>query len=603
MTEADLKNAESEDELRTKAALPGVPLKYLRFVKQDDGTWAPAAGTFDGWPEHLCELKVLDPCCGSGHFLVAALLMLVPMRMKLEGLSSREAVDAALRDNLHGLELDQRCVELAAFALALTAWRYPGAGGYRPLPELHVACSGLSVSAAKEEWRQLAPDRHSLRLALEWIYEVFQDAPVLGSLLNPAKTDAAKIVQWEELAMALEQALTQEQTDEQHEAGVVAQGLAKAVQLLVGQYHLVITNVPYLARGKQSEILRDFCENNYNAAKNELATVLLEWCLEFCPDGGNVSLVIPQNWMFLTSYKQLRKKLLSNSRWNFVARLGFAAFDIMDWWAFNTSLISITRCKEGETPLFAQKREFHRMCGVDVSSPRAVAEKAAQLITAEIKSVEQAKQLENPDARVALEESGEHELLAKYADGLNGMHGADSPRFRLNFWEVTDLDAWHFFQCTHTATEHFGGKEHVFYWVNNGQIHRDNPKARNQGENAWGKPGVVVSMMRDLPVTLYSGNKFDISCTPVVPHNPDHLPAIWCFCSSPEYNEAVRRIDQKLNVTNATLVKVPFDLDRWTTSRRRKNTPMVCPSPTPTTRPSGSSMVIRPKATTRCKWQ
>ena len=63
------------------------------------------------------------------------------------------------------------------------------------------------------------------------------------------------------------------------------------------------------------------------------------------------------------------------------------------------------------------------------------AEKAAQLITAVLKSVEQAKQLGNPDARVALEESGEHELLAKYADGLNGMHGAIL-RFRFNFWEV-----------------------------------------------------------------------------------------------------------------------------------------------------------------------
>jgi hypothetical protein len=63
--------------------------------------------------------------------LVAALLMLAPMRMELEGLSAREAVNAVLRDNLHGLEIDQRCVELAAFALALTAWRYRDAGGYR----------------------------------------------------------------------------------------------------------------------------------------------------------------------------------------------------------------------------------------------------------------------------------------------------------------------------------------------------------------------------------------------------------------------------------------------------------------------------------------
>ena len=140
LTEADLKHAGSEEELRNKAALPGVPLTYLRFVQQADGTWTPAAGTFDAWPENLCELKRPGPLCGSGHFLVAAFLMLVPMRMDWKDLSVREAVDRVLAENIHGLELDQRCVGLAAFALALTAWRYPDAGGYRRLPELHVAC-------------------------------------------------------------------------------------------------------------------------------------------------------------------------------------------------------------------------------------------------------------------------------------------------------------------------------------------------------------------------------------------------------------------------------------------------------------------------------
>ena len=162
-----------------------MPLDYLRFVQQEDGTWTPAAGTFDGWPEQLADLKTLDPCCGSGHFLVAAFLMLVPMRMERDGLSAREAVDAVLRENIHGLELDQRCVELAAFALALTAWKYPSAGGYRVLPELNVACSGLSISAKKEEWLALAGDNTNLRLALDELYKQFKDAPVLGSLINP----------------------------------------------------------------------------------------------------------------------------------------------------------------------------------------------------------------------------------------------------------------------------------------------------------------------------------------------------------------------------------------------------------------------------------
>ena len=88
--------------MREFFSLAGVPLEYLRFVKQADGEWRPAAGTFAGWPESLDKLKTLDPCCGSGHFLVAVFLMLVPMRMEREELSAKDAVSAVLRENIHG---------------------------------------------------------------------------------------------------------------------------------------------------------------------------------------------------------------------------------------------------------------------------------------------------------------------------------------------------------------------------------------------------------------------------------------------------------------------------------------------------------------------
>ena len=101
-----------------------VAMEYLRW--KDDGT--PAAGTFDGWPKTLKEFTMLDPCCGSGHFLVAAFHLLVPLRMHDEGLSAEDACDAVLRENLFGLELDPRCTQIAAFALALAAWTYPGPG-------------------------------------------------------------------------------------------------------------------------------------------------------------------------------------------------------------------------------------------------------------------------------------------------------------------------------------------------------------------------------------------------------------------------------------------------------------------------------------------
>ena len=112
--------------LTSKLYTPAAHLKYLFRVSEYQPS---AAETFDSWPRHLSELKTIDPCCGSGHFLVAAFLMLVPMRMELEGLSARDACDAVFRENLYGLEIDKRCVELAVFALALAAWSYPNAGG------------------------------------------------------------------------------------------------------------------------------------------------------------------------------------------------------------------------------------------------------------------------------------------------------------------------------------------------------------------------------------------------------------------------------------------------------------------------------------------
>ena len=102
-------------------AHPGKPLPvampYLRMAA--DGK--PAAGAMAGWPQTLAGFKVLDPSLGSGHFLVSALHLLVPLRMAAEGLSARQAVDRVLAENLHGLELDARCVEIGAFALALAA--------------------------------------------------------------------------------------------------------------------------------------------------------------------------------------------------------------------------------------------------------------------------------------------------------------------------------------------------------------------------------------------------------------------------------------------------------------------------------------------------
>ncbi len=542
-----------------------VPLPYLRRL--EDGT--PAAGSFPGWPDTLRSFRLLDPCCGSGHFLVTAFLMLVPMRMAAEKLSAQEAVDAVLRDNLYGLELDPRCVEIAAFALALTAWTYPDAGGYRPLPPLNVACCGLKVSAKVDDWAALVPNEapHAalLRQEFKLLHTAMQDAPLLGSLLDPwrhLKNDLA-MSDFGGLQKLLTEALTTERPQlwneavEQWDAAVSAQGLLTAARLLAQRYHLVMTNVPYLARGKQSDRLKLFCETHYGRAKNDLANVFLDRCLELAAAKGVVQIVMPQNWLFLGSYKKQREHLLKAETWNLLARLGMAAFDIMDWWAFNIILITLTH---------AQPVADQMLRGLDVSGPRTVEEKAALLREAEVVALEQAGQLRNPDARVALEVAEKAKLLSEYADGLVGMQTSDDPMFITAFFEFSEINKsiWELLQATPESLQEFDGESWLVRWEQGeGLLLSLSTAYPTKGLKALGKSGVAIHRMRQIFAYRYGKERFHQNVAVILPNDPTYLPAIWCFCSSPEYNEAVRRIDQALKVTNATLVKVPFDLAYW----------------------------------------
>ena len=572
-----------------------VELTYLR--KTEEGV--PAAGGFEGWPDDLSELRLLDPCCGSGHFLVTAFLMLVPMRMVLEGLSIPGAVDAVLRDNLHGLELDPRCVELAAFSLALAAWNYPGAGGYRTLPELNLACSGLAPNATKKQWLALAelaavaggmpPERDlfgvddsllsaPLRNSLDALYDLFAQAPELGSLIGPHSLKVNLFQSgFESVRALLTATLEQERTsDEQTERAVAAQGMARAAELLAGRYHWVITNVPYLGRGKQGERLRAFCEQRYPAAKNDLATVFLERCLELCAEGGTASLVLPQNWLFLTSYRKLRKKILKTETWHLLARLGPGAFETISGEVVKAILLTLSRGHPTGHPggVFDEATAAGTMYGLDVSESSTAGEKAKALREVEIKGVEQAQQLENPDARVLLEDLNNVSLLSKYAEGVHGFGSKDSPSFFRQFWEIVKFsDDWQFLQTTVANTHVWMGCEQVVYWQKGRGILAERGRiglAVPAGSMAWGKVGVAISQMQALPCALYTGEIFDKNVAVVSLKEDSHLPAIWCFCSSPDYSDAVRRIDQQLKVTNATLVKVPFDLDRWTQVARER---------------------------------
>ncbi len=564
LSETDLRSASNEEDLRRKAAIPGVPLDYLRFVQQEDGTWTPAAGTFDGWPEQLTELKILDPCCGSGHFLVAAFLMLVAMRMERDGLSPREAVDAVLRQNIHGLELDKRCVELAAFALALTAWKYPSAGGYRVLPDLNVACSGLSISAKKEDWLALAGNNTNLRIALEEIYNQFKDAPVLGSLINPeASLGKSSLfeLKWEEIGPLLSRALAGEKDDEKTEMAVVAKGLSKTAAITGDSFNLVSTNVPFLTAIKYSDPLKKYIEGTYQSAKANLATAMALRSIELLEKDGVACYVAPQSWMFLKGYRHFRRKLMTEHSIALVARLGEQGFQSSQSNGEQVALNIIYQSRFNERNIF---------WGLDVSDEKDVTQKSVGLTNKELNQVEISKQLSKPQHIISFSMSVAAKPLSEFASALRGCGTGDAPGFVRNFWEIQCFGHdWAFHQTTPKGVELFDGMSEIILWENEAgklaqlaeSVRHLNHAAQNwrRGKPNWGKAGVIVSQMGNFPASIYAGAIYDPNCCAIVPFNPENTIALWAYCYGGEFTTEVKHLNQNRKVEVKTFLAAPFD--------------------------------------------
>jgi hypothetical protein len=559
--------ATSEEELRAACALPGYAWSYLRFIRLDEGgLWRPAAGSFGGWPERAAEITVLDPCCGSGHFLVEAFRILVSLRKTEENLSAREACAAVLRDNLFGLEIDERCTQIAAFNLALAAWSYSEAGGFRPLPELHVACSGLSVGAKEEEWLKLAGKDEGLRQGMKRLYYLFQDASTFGSLIDPHRELEPQQrwlgeVAFEELRPLLDQAIMREEVKrdaQATEAGIAAQGMANAATLLAGSYTLVITNVPYLGRGKQGNTLRNHLEAHYEEGKADLSTAFVMRCLRFCDQSGSSALVTPQNWLFLTTYASLRKVLLADFSWDLVARLGPNAFQEMNWWAATTSLLVVSAAKADQ---------HHSIFGIDVSSDKRQMTKAAMLrgeVAGDVTFSLQSNLQKNSDCRIIVGHEAEIATLSDYALSNTGLQTGDNDRYSFSTWELPALpEEWKLFHRTTESTRLYGGRSRILRWEDGqGDLVRSSGSVI-RGMECLGKHGVLVHRMNELPATLFSGDIFDQNGAVLVPRDAGDLAALWCFTASNEYAGQVRVLDTKTGVTPSTLVKVPFDLAYW----------------------------------------
>jgi len=259
-----------------------------------------------------------------------------------------------------------------------------------------------------------------------------------------------------------------ESEPESRERAVAAAGMVRAASLLAGTYSLVITNVPYLARKRHDETLRSFADRSYKAAKGDLATMFVDRAFAWLGQHGAQAFVVPQNWLFLKTYRELREKMLTERCGRFVARLGAGACETIGGHVVNVAMPIVSAGRPDDDVQFA---------GLDISAPRGKApiqapEKAKLLRTEKVRLLLQKDRLRNPEARITLTDQAGSALLSSFGDGHQGMVTSDFSCFGRKFWEFPALSKpWTPEQSTVKKTINFGGREHVVEWGEEGEAY------------------------------------------------------------------------------------------------------------------------------------
>lgn len=257
------------------------------------------------------DIKLIDPCMGSGHILVYAFDVLMQIYESC-GYRAREAVASILENNIYGLDIDDRAYQMAYFAIMMKARQYdkrflkrdskPVCHLYsiqesNPINKNHLKFFGASLSDAQK------------KLALKQMQELlktFVDAKEYGSILNVPEFDWALLCEFvaetNEDAQLDFESLGLDTTKES-----VTQ-LIDIARVMARKYHVAVTNPPYMAISNADPKLNTFTKNNYPDSKTDMFAVFIEKCISYTRKYGYTSMITMHTWMFLGSYEKLREK-------------------------------------------------------------------------------------------------------------------------------------------------------------------------------------------------------------------------------------------------------------------------------------------------------
>ncbi|MEI3416542.1 MAG: BREX-1 system adenine-specific DNA-methyltransferase PglX [Christensenellaceae bacterium] len=291
---------------------------YLDEAKQERSVEAQLAKLREEYrtikPE---EIKVIDPCVGSGHILVYAFDVLMQIYTSA-GWDQREAAQSILKNNLFGLDIDDRAAQLAYFAVMMKARQYDRRLLTRGIqPNIYSIRESNGIQAMTIEY--FHKDDPKLKTDIESIVTEMRDAKEYGSILNITPVDFAGLyARFDEIRNDINM-MQMSAMDE-------LLPLVKCAELLAQKYDVVVTNPPYMAISNAGAKVNDYVKKNFPNSKADLFAVFIERCGQMAKKNGYQAMITQHAWMFLSSFEKLRTKLLAVDIVN-MAHLGARAFE------------------------------------------------------------------------------------------------------------------------------------------------------------------------------------------------------------------------------------------------------------------------------------
>ena len=280
------------------------------------------------------DVKILDPAMGSGHILVYAFDLLFEMYENL-GWSTKESVLSILKNNLYGLEIDERAGQLASFALMMKA-REKFSRLFSVLKrEETFKLNTLIIEESNnlsEKIRNKVKDNNLNSLSK--IIEDFKDAKEYGSILKLETIDRETL---EKEFNLLKESLNNEQGTlifNEDELNISIEEDLELIENLIAQhivltnkYEAVVTNPPYMGNSRMNTVLKKYIETNYSDVKNDLFAVFFMKCGEITKKKGYLGFMSPFVWMFIKSYEELRKIFIEQKTISSLVQLEYSGFE------------------------------------------------------------------------------------------------------------------------------------------------------------------------------------------------------------------------------------------------------------------------------------